>query len=109
MTQPTFFEPVPDRAESPRFSAPKPDTPKRDRTSRQSADADFFAAYFRSRPNTWISALELMNLRACLSFRTRISDLRYAPYEMQIVNKQATVSGTRRSFYKFIPVSGEGQ
>lgn len=79
---------------------------KKRRVGRRSQDADFFAAYFRARPNTWISALELMQQRACLSFRTRISDLRYAPYLMTIENRQKTVRGTRHSWYRYIPAGG---
>ena len=91
---------------------PAPVSRKR-RGSRKSDDADFFAAYFRARPNLEISALELMNLRACLSFRTRISDLRFPPYDMDIRNRQETKeaangSMVRRSFYRYVP-SGERQ
>lgn len=97
-----FLELPPDRlASPPRFTASKPQ-----RKSRQSADADFFAAYFKARPNVWISALELMQQRACLSFRTRLSDLRYPPYDMQIDNKQERHKGSdgrmvTHSFYRY--------
>lgn len=77
------------------------DAPPVTRRRGRSQDADFFEAYFRARPNTWISALELMQQRACLSFRTRISDLRYAPYDMDVRNRQEVVRGTRRSFYRY--------
>ncbi len=33
-------------------------------------------AYFRSRPNTWVSALDLMSVGGALSWRSRVADAR---------------------------------
>lgn len=105
MTQPSIFDQPPSEVDSPVYRSPQGE--RSGKRLRQSADADFFAAFFRHRPNTWISALELMNERACLSFRTRLSDLRYPPYAMDIQNRQEVVQGKRYSFYRYVPSEGK--
>lgn len=57
------------------------------------------AAYFRARPNTWISALDIMAIGGALSWRTRVSDCRKAPYFMNVVNRTRKVGSTLYSEY----------
>lgn len=49
------------------------------------------AAYFTARPNTWISALDLMPLGGLCGWRSRLSDLRRAPHFLNIRNQTRVV------------------
>jgi hypothetical protein len=59
-------------------------------------------ALFRSRPGSWISALEIATVGGWLSSRTRISECR-TQLGMRIENKTEMVNGTKHSFYRWIP------
>jgi hypothetical protein len=77
------------------------------RTWKKSADGDRMAALFRSRPNERVSALVLEEGYG-LRWRTTVSDLRFAPYHMDIRNElepYVNSEGRRKvkSFYKFVP------
>jgi hypothetical protein len=53
--------------------------------------ADKLAQFFRERPNRWISALDLKPIGGQLSWRSRVADLRRAPYNLNIQNRQRMV------------------
>lgn len=53
--------------------------------------ADALAAFFRQHPNRWISALDLMPIAGQLSWRSRVADLRRAPYNLGIENRLRSV------------------
>jgi hypothetical protein len=57
---------------------------------------------FRSRPNQFISALEIATVGGWLSSRTRISECR-TQLGMRIDNKTEMVNGSKHSFYRFTP------
>ena len=66
------------------------------------------AAYFKARPNVWIDAHELLAIAGFGGWRTRISNLRFRPWSMQIDNKVRTTvlaDGARitLSYYKYVP------
>lgn len=46
------------------------------------------AALFRSRPNQWIDGREFAQACGYAGWRTRISDIRRAPFNMEIENRQ---------------------
>ncbi|MEY2873481.1 MAG: hypothetical protein RLZZ373_852 [Pseudomonadota bacterium] len=66
---------------------------------RAESDCDRIARMFRQRPGVWISALEFAPI--CLAWRTRISNLRYAPYSMVIEWRSEQHGRTKRSFYRW--------
>lgn len=49
------------------------------------------AAYFEAHPDRWIDGLELARIAGSYAWRSRCSDLRRAPYGMQIDNRVRTV------------------
>lgn len=56
------------------------------------------AELFRSQPGKWIDGRRLANVAGCYGWRTRVSDIRRAPYHMKISNRQRTIrnaDGTR--------------
>jgi hypothetical protein len=58
---------------------------------------------FRERPNTWISALDLMRVGGALSWRTRVAESRKPRFGgMYIVNRQERVDGVVHSFYRWV-------
>jgi hypothetical protein len=59
------------------------------------------AAYFKARPGQWISALDLAKVGGLLSSRTRISELRYPPYLMDVRNRTRAVNGDTHSEYRY--------
>lgn len=70
------------------------------------------AEYFKARPGQWIDARDLLNVAGFGGWRTRISELRHAPYFMTIENRtrygqQLTVSNVFRritiSEYRYVP------
>ena len=68
------------------------------------------AVFFLARPNQRISAVDLMPLGGLCSWRTRLSDLRKPPYNMDIRNETRTqrrADGTafKASFYTYQPVT----
>lgn len=74
---------------------------------------DRLAAYLRARPNVWIDAHDLMRVGGVFAFRTRLSDLRRAPYLMTIENeiqRCRTSTGQRftKSLYRYVCEDGTG-
>ena len=68
------------------------------------------AVYFAARPGQHISALDLMSLGGWCSWRTRISELRKPPYNMDIRNetrtqRRADGSPYKASFYLYVPAA----
>jgi hypothetical protein len=65
------------------------------------------ADYFRERPGCWIDGRELGPIAGTYAWRTRISDLRRAPFYMQVDNRMRTIktdAGTITvSEYRFVP------
>ena len=63
---------------------------------------DRLAAHFRVRAGEWINARDLLNVAGFAGWRTRVSNLRYPPYNMMIVNRSRTVNGYRVSEYRYV-------
>jgi len=62
------------------------------------------AAHFHSRPNQFIDGLELAKIGGVYAYRTRLSELRRAPFNMVIENRQRRMfTGTVISEYRFVP------
>jgi hypothetical protein len=66
------------------------------------------AAFFKARPNQWIDGRELAAVAGAYGWRSRVSDIRRAPYNLSIVNRQRTVTVTAGqpftvSEYRFEP------
>ena len=68
---------------------------------------DRLAAYFRSRAGEWVNAHDLLPVAGFAAWRTRTSELRKPPYNMQIDNRVAIVNGYKRSFYRYVPAAKE--
>lgn len=49
------------------------------------------ARYFRERPGQWVAGRTIATFAGMYAWRTRISDIRRAPYFMQIQNRQRRV------------------
>jgi hypothetical protein len=66
------------------------------------------AAYFEARPNRWLDGREIQQVAGAYAWRTRISDARRHPYNLNIKNRQRrikTASGESTvSEYMFVPV-----
>ena len=64
------------------------------------------AAFFRARPHQWIDGRSL-EFAGRYAWRTRVSDLRRAPYFMTIRNRQRRIAVAGRRFvvseYRFEP------
>jgi hypothetical protein len=76
----------------------------------QSTLAAKVAALFHSEPNIWIGGRRLAGVAGMYGWRTRVSDIRRAPYSMRIRNRQRTIrkaDGARFviSEYRYEPVS----
>ena len=56
--------------------------------------ASVLAAFFNSRPNTWIDGRELAGIAGAYAWRTRTSELRRSPYSFNIENRQRKVTTT---------------
>jgi hypothetical protein len=67
------------------------------------------AEYFRERPGCWIDGRTLGSIAGSYAWRTRVSDLRRAPFYMQIENRQRTVQTDDGpitvSEYRFVPAA----
>lgn len=63
---------------------------------------DRVAAIFKSRPNEWIDARDVLHAGGFGGWRTRVSELRYPPYSMQIENRTRKVRGLTESHYRFV-------
>lgn len=64
---------------------------------------DHLAAFFAARPHQWIDARQLLPIAGFAGWRTRCSDLRKPPFNMDIQNRWRTVNGYRVSEYRFVP------
>ncbi len=65
------------------------------------------AAFFEARPGQWINARDL-EFAGRQAWRTRVSELRHQPFNMDIPNRQRRVMGTDGapytvSEYRFVP------
>lgn len=69
--------------------------------------ADRLADYFRQRPGVWVNAFELFEVAGSFAWRSRISDLRRAPFNMVIENDWYDVRIGERKFretvYRYQP------
>jgi hypothetical protein len=66
------------------------------------------ALAFAANPNEWIDGLVIARIAGSYAWRTRISDLRQAPYRMRIDNRQERHEirdGAIRvtSYYRYVP------
>lgn len=65
------------------------------------------ARYFEARPNVWIDARAFLDVAGFAAWRSRISDLRRAPFSMQIDNRTRRETFMGRTFtvseYRFVP------
>jgi hypothetical protein len=65
------------------------------------------AAFFRERPGCWVDGRALALIAGSYAWRTRVSDLRRAPFYMQIENRQRTIQTDHApitvSEYRFVP------
>lgn len=52
---------------------------------------DRLADYFRSRPDQWIDARQLLPIAGFAAWRTRLSELRKPPYNLDIRNETRRV------------------
>lgn len=63
------------------------------------------ADLFRSQPNEWLSAYQLMQVGGAMAWRTRCSECRTL-LKMQIDCKvERDANGVAVSFYRFVPAS----
>lgn len=71
---------------------------------------DRLAHYFRQRPGEWISGRELSQIGGFFAWRTRVSELRRAPYFMDIDNRVRQLPGSKAklSEYRLIERSSSG-
>ena len=60
------------------------------------------AAFLESRPGEWIDGREVLKIAGCYGWRTRISDCRRAPYNLNIVNRQRRLDGYTVSEYMLV-------
>ena len=61
------------------------------------------AALFQSKPGEWLSAMDIVKAGGFLSWRTRVSELRRAPYSMQIEWRSEQHGRRKHSFYRWAP------
>ena len=62
---------------------------------------DRLAVFFRAHPGVWIDGRELAEVAGAYAWRSRVSDLRRAPYSMAIENRQRKVGDYTISEYRF--------
>ena len=60
------------------------------------------AAFFTARPGVWIDGRRVLKIAGCYGWRTRISDVRRAPYNLRIDNRQRKVGGYVVSEYMLV-------
>lgn len=67
------------------------------------------AAFFKARPNIWVDGRDVMQIAGAYGWRTRISDVRRAPFHMRIDNRQRRIRARERSFtvseYRYTPTA----
>lgn len=68
------------------------------------------AAHFAAHPNTWIDGLALGKVAGSYAWRSRLSELRFAPFNMRIDNRQRKIQPDLLSArtvtvseYRFVP------
>ena len=66
------------------------------------------ARFFRARPGAWIDGRDLANVAGCYAWRTQVSKLRRAPFNMTIENRQTRASRAGGgvfilSAYRYLP------
>lgn len=65
------------------------------------------AAFFRERPGCWVDGRTLGPIAGCYAWRSRVSDLRRAPFFMTVENRQRTIDTENGpvviSEYRFVP------
>jgi hypothetical protein len=86
----------------------RPKGPKREPATNRRSRSESLAAFFRAHPLAWVSGLSLAKIAGAYAWRTRVSDLRSAPFNMTIENRQRHVTepdGRRYivSEYRFVP------
>jgi len=68
---------------------------------------DRLAAFFRAHPRVWFDGRELAAIGGQYAWRTRISNLRRAPFHLTIRNRQRKVNADGRSYviseYCYLP------
>lgn len=68
---------------------------------------DNLAVFFRAHPCEWIDGRELGRIGGTYAWRSRVSDLRRAPWSMTIENRQRRVRVDNQvvivSEYRFVP------
>jgi hypothetical protein len=65
------------------------------------------AAFLRSRPGVWLDGHELATVGGAYGWRTRISDLRRPPYNMNVENRLRRERGFVVSEYRLVVEDGE--
>lgn len=63
------------------------ETPVGRETANSDSLCDRLARYFQARPNVWIDAHAFFDLAGSMGWRTRISELRHAPWHLRIENR----------------------
>ena len=93
------------------FHAPSVEMSAGLRAAPQAADPETMAgrvaAFFRGRPDEWIDGRELMTVAGSYGWRTRVSDIRRAPYNMRIDNRQRRVGRFVVSEYRYVPAGAD--
>ena len=68
---------------------------------------DVLAAYFKRRPHVWIDGKELATVAGGYAWRSRCADLRRAPFNMRIENRQQRIKTPSGKFtiseYRYVP------
>ena len=60
------------------------------------------ARYFLAREGQWVNARELLTVAGFAAWRSRLAELRFAPWSMKIENRTRRVNGITESHYKFV-------
>lgn len=58
---------------------------------RHPTKAETLAAFFWARPGQWIDARRIAHVGGLLSWRTRVSDIRRPPFNLEISNRTRTI------------------
>lgn len=61
------------------------------------------AQHFRANPYAWIDGMTLATIAGSYAWRSRCSELRRAPFNLAIENRQRKVNGVTRSEYRYLP------
>ena len=59
------------------------------------------ARYFMAREGEWVNARELLPIAGFAAWRSRLAELRFAPYAMKIENRTRRVNGITTSEYRY--------